>query len=97
MAVLTHYGYIDGSGEYFLVVDSDKCNGCGKCVLVCPQKALELVTEFVDLEDKTVVAVTEQHRKKIAYTCAACKPAENQTPCILACPSGAISCVWKPL
>jgi ferredoxin len=55
----------DGSGEYYIVVDSDKCNGCGKCVKVCPQKALVLVTEFIDLEDKTVAAVSEEHRKKI--------------------------------
>jgi Fe-S-cluster-containing hydrogenase component 2 len=94
--MITHYGYIDGSGEYYLIVDSDRCNGCRSCVLVCPQKALELVTEFIDLEDKTVAAVSEAHRKKIKYTCTACKPETNQTPCINACPSKAISCVWKP-
>jgi Fe-S-cluster-containing hydrogenase component 2 len=49
------------------------------------------------LEDKTGAAVTETHRKKIRYTCAACKPQNNQTPCILACPRGAINCIWKPL
>jgi Fe-S-cluster-containing hydrogenase component 2 len=95
--VITHYGYIDGSGEYFIVIDSDKCNGCHKCVEKCPQNALEMVTEFIDLEDKTVAAVSEEHRKKIRYTCAECKPQENQTPCVLACPQGAIKCVWKPL
>ncbi len=95
--MLTHYGYIDGSGEYFIIIDSDKCNGCKKCVETCPQKALELITEFVDLEDKTVAAVKEDHRKKIRYTCAGCKPQENKTPCILACANGAIRCVWKPL
>ncbi len=34
--MITHYGYIDGSGEYFIVVDSDKCVGCGKCITACP-------------------------------------------------------------
>ena len=42
MLMITHYGYTDGSGEYYIVIDSDKCNGCGKCVQKCPQKALEL-------------------------------------------------------
>jgi Fe-S-cluster-containing hydrogenase component 2 len=94
--LITHYGYIDGSGEYYIVVDSDKCSGCRRCVIACPQKALELVTEFIDLEDKTVAAVAEEHRKKIKYTCDACKPETKQTPCINACQSNAISIVWNP-
>ncbi|MCX8151294.1 MAG: 4Fe-4S binding protein [Candidatus Bathyarchaeota archaeon] len=92
---MTHYGYCDGSGEYFVVIDSDKCNSCGKCVKKCPQNALEMITEFIDLEDKNVVAVSEQHRKKIKYTCSPCKPETNKTPCVLACKQGAIACVWK--
>lgn len=95
--MITHYGYIDGSGEFYIIVDSDRCSGCGECVQACPQKALTLVTEFIDLEDKTVVAVSEEHRKKIKYTCSACKPETKQTPCINACQTNAISCVWKPL
>ncbi len=93
--MIMHYGYCDGSGEYYIVVDSDKCNGCHKCVEKCPQKALEIVTEFIDLEDKNVPAVTESHRKKIRYTCASCKPETNTTPCVLACPDKAIRCVWQ--
>ncbi len=92
--MITHYGYIDGSGEYYIVVDSDRCTGCGKCVDACPQQAFELQTEFIDLEDKTVAAIKEEHRKKIRYTCAACKPETNQTPCVLSCPTNAIRTVW---
>lgn len=95
--MITHYGYIDGSGEFYIIIDSDKCNSCGECVKQCPQNALEMVTEFIDFEDKTVAAVSEQHRKKIKYTCTACKPETNKTPCTIACPQGAINCVWKPL
>ncbi len=95
--MITHYGYIDGSGEYFIVVDSDRCSGCGKCVASCPYSALEIVTEFVDLEDKTIAAVSEKHRKKIRYTCAGCSPQENKTPCVAVCPKAAIRFVWKPL
>jgi len=94
--LITHYGYTDGSGEYYIVVDSDKCNGCGKCVEVCPQRALELITEFIDLEDKTVAAVSEEHRKKIRYTCGTCKPEQNQTPCVTICSSKAVKCIWNP-
>jgi Fe-S-cluster-containing hydrogenase component 2 len=93
-SIITHYGYTDGSGEYYIVVDSDKCSGCAKCVQLCPQGALALVTEFIDLEDKTVAAIKDEHRKKIRYTCACCKPETNKTPCVLACESKALTCVW---
>jgi Fe-S-cluster-containing hydrogenase component 2 len=94
--MITHYGYTDGSGEYYIVIDSDKCHGCGKCVETCPQNALKLETEFIDLEDKTVAAVSEEHRKKIKYTCGLCNPESGNTPCILACEPKAIRCVWNP-
>ncbi|NLB76655.1 MAG: 4Fe-4S binding protein [Crenarchaeota archaeon] len=94
--MISHYGYIDGSGEYYILVDSDKCNGCGKCVSECPKKAFYLITEFIDLEDKTVAAINEEHRKKIKYTCNACKPETHRTPCLLVCPFKAISIVWNP-
>jgi NAD-dependent dihydropyrimidine dehydrogenase PreA subunit len=96
LVIITHYGYTDGSGEYYIVIDSDKCIGCGVCVKQCPQGALQLEEEFIDLEDKTVAAVTEEHRKKIKYTCSACKPENNNTPCVLACETKAIKCSWNP-
>ena len=52
--MISHFGYADGSGEYYIVIDSDRCDGCGICVEKCPQGALEMVIELVDLEDKTV-------------------------------------------
>jgi len=76
-----HYGYSDGSGEYYIVIDAAKCDGCRKCVAQCPQAALEIVTVLVDLDDKTVAAVTEQHRKSIKYTCASCKPKARKHLC----------------
>jgi Fe-S-cluster-containing hydrogenase component 2 len=91
--LITYYGYCDGSGEFYVIVDSNKCRGCGKCVASCPEKALELQTEFIDLEDKTVAAVKEEHRKKIKYTCDACKPEKNETPCVLACDGKALRCI----
>jgi Fe-S-cluster-containing hydrogenase component 2 len=51
---------------------------------------------LIDLEDKVVATVEEQHRKKIKYTCSSCKPESGNTPCVLACAEKAIKCVWKP-
>jgi ferredoxin len=96
LAIITHYGYSDGSGEYYIVIDAAKCNGCGECVKVCPQSALELVSMFIDLDDKTVAAVTEQQRKNIKYACSPCKPESGKAPCVLACAEKAIWCVWNP-
>jgi Fe-S-cluster-containing hydrogenase component 2 len=62
----------------------------------CPQSALEMVTLLVDLEDKTVAAVTERHRRSIKYTCSSCKPESGKAPCVLACMKNAIRCVWNP-
>ena len=94
--VIAHYGYSDGSGEYYITVDTDKCMGCGKCVKACPESALQLETIFIDLEDKTVASVTQEQRKKIKYTCSSCKPETKRTPCMLACESNGITCIWKP-
>jgi len=68
------------SGEYYIVIDAEKCIGCVKCAVQCPQSDLELVTLLIDLEDKTVVAVTEQHRRKIKYTCSPCKLETRKAP-----------------
>jgi ferredoxin len=94
--MITHYGYSDGSGEYYIVIDAAKCNGCGKCVEVCPQSALEITSMFIDLDDKTVAAVTEQQRKNIKYACFPCKPETGKAPCVSTCPEKAIWCVWNP-
>jgi len=93
--MITHYGYTDGSGEYYISIDSDKCNSCGKCVKQCPMGVLEMVTEMIDLEDKTMAAVTEEHRKKLRYACSQCKPELNKTPCVSACVNRAINCSWR--
>ena len=66
--MIIHYGYKDGSGEYFISIDTDECDGCGKCVEACPQGVLETRTMMIDLEDKLVATVTEEHRKKIKYS-----------------------------
>ena len=93
--MITHYGYSDGSGDYYITLDTDKCNGCGLCIQKCPQGMLQLETIFIDLEDKTVASVKEEHRKKIKYTCASCKPETNKTICQLACKTEALKCTWK--
>jgi len=94
--MLAHYGYKNGSGDYFIIIDTDKCNGCGKCVEACPRGVLELVPNEFDIEDGTMAVVTEEERKKIKYTCAPCKPVggERKMPCVLVCENEAITHSW---
>ena len=72
--MLANWGYQDGSGEYFITIDTDKCNGCGDCVDACPQDALEVAEDPADpLSEEPVAFVAEKERKKLKFTCSPCK------------------------
>ena len=95
--MIANYGYQDGSGEYIITVDTDKCDGCGDCVSACPYGVLEIIEDpYEILEEKNVVAVTEAHRKKLKYSCAPCKPisGRKELPCVVVCKPKAISHSW---
>jgi len=94
--MIIHYGYSDGSGEYYISIDAEKCNGCGKCIENCPQQALEMGSVMVDLEEKLVATVLEKHRREIKYTCSPCNPENRKAPCVFVCDKDAISCTWHP-
>ena len=96
--MLANYGYIDGSGSYFISIDTDKCDGCGNCVTVCPAGIFEVLDEDPNdpLRDGPVAAVVGDKKKKLKYECGPCKPV-NGTPklaCIEACKARAISHSW---
>ncbi len=95
--MIANYGYQDGSGKFFITIDTDKCNGCGKCVPVCPQGVLKVGEDLNDpFREEPVAMVTEEHRKRIKYSCAPCKPIAERPPllCTAACEIGAISHSW---
>ena len=92
--MIAHYGYKDGSGEYFIIIDTDKCIGCkGLCVDACSVGVLEMIED--DYGD-VVGAVTEEHRKKIKYTCAPCKPTSGDVvpSCLSACDREGMTHSW---
>jgi ferredoxin len=98
--MLANYGFKDGTGEWYLTIDTDKCDGCGRCVPVCPAGILEVgEDEFDPFRDEPVARVKQAERKKIRYSCAPCKPGygEAPAPCVAACPTNAISHLdtWK--
>jgi ferredoxin len=72
--MLAHWGYQNGSGAYFITIDTDKCNGCGKCKEVCPQVVFDVGEDPADpLREEPVAFVSEEHRKKLRFTCSPCK------------------------
>lgn len=97
-AMQAHYGYSDGSGEYFITIDTGKCNGCGDCVAVCPAQVFEVVDEDPNdpMSEEPVAIVHPNKRKKLKYECGPCKSSADrpEPPCVKACKEVAISHSW---
>ncbi len=93
MGYIVDYGYVDASGEYFLTIDTGKCDGCKRCVTDCQAGVLEIITDDYDAQ---VVAVKDKVRRELRYVCGSCKAAQrpNMPPCVSACLQGAISLSW---
>jgi len=90
-----NYGYKDGSGDYFITIDTDACVKCGDrpCVASCPAGILEIIEDDYDDE---VAAVRDEFRQKLKYVCAPCKPVSDRValPCMEACPADCIKHSW---
>ena len=96
--MLANYGYKDGSGEYFITIDTEKCNGCGDCAGVCPAKVLVVVDEdpYDPMREEPVVVVAPEKKNRIKDECTLCKPSFHRPPlpCVQACEAGAVSHSW---
>ena len=87
------YGYNDGTGDYFVTIDSGKCDGCGECVSACPAAVFEVIAED-GRQPRAVVA--DKVRKRLSIVCpgeSLCSSA-NQVNCQSACPRDAIGLTW---
>lgn len=90
-----NYGFMDGSGEFYITIDTDLCIECPDhgCVAACPVGMFEIMTDDYDDE---VAAIKEANRKTVKYDCGPCKPVADRPPlpCVAACGPGAISHSW---
>ena len=87
------YGYSDGTGEYFVTIDTGRCNGCGECVKTCPADIFTLQKHG---QNQPVIEVKEESRKRLALLCpgaTSCQAKEGQN-CHDVCPMDAITHSW---
>jgi len=94
--MIANYGYKDGSGEYYISINTDKCINCEvnrACLTACPKVMFEPMVD--DYEDE-VVCIKSAFRRTLAYDCADCKPSAGYSslPCTTACTPGAIKHSW---
>ncbi len=87
------YGYSDGTGDYFITVDTGRCDGCGECVKACPAGLFTLVK---DNYRQLKAGIKEDSRKKLHIVCPgfkACATA-NAVNCHSVCQKDALSHTW---
>ena len=92
--MLANYGYQDASGIFYIQIDTAKCAECEVkgCVSACPQN---LFVEELDDFDEKIIAIREEERNNIAFSCGACKSVKaTKTPCIEACIPRALVFTW---
>ena len=87
------YGYNDGTGDYYITIDLERCDGCGECVSACPEDIFEVVAED---GRQPIARVVEAARKRLSIVCPGYSSCSSRhlINCQSACPSDAISLTW---
>ncbi len=91
--ILANYGYEDGSGHYYIRIDTGKCAECAAkgCIEACPEKLF--VTELDDFDDEVVV-IREDGRNTLQTSCALCKSEGKTELCVASCGKDTIGFSW---
>ncbi|AGA68248.1 hypothetical protein Desdi_0721 [Desulfitobacterium dichloroeliminans LMG P-21439] len=94
--MIANYGFNDGSGEYYLTIDTAKCKTCQVrgCIDGCHAKVFEM--EIDDWDDEVAV-VKRDTCNRLKSICTECKPLRNYSdllPCEKVCDLRAIRHFW---
>ncbi|HEY95932.1 MAG TPA: 4Fe-4S dicluster domain-containing protein [Dehalococcoidia bacterium] len=87
------YGYNDATGDYYITINSVKCDGCGECITACPSSIYEIAS---DENGRSVAMVKETLRKKLSILCPGvgnCNGREKGN-CQAVCPGQALTISW---
>lgn len=84
--------------RYGMVIDLDRCNGCGACMVACAVEnnippAHPKATERTGTTWIRVYKVTNGQRfpnTRVAYVPLPCQQCETHTPCVSVCPQNAV-------
>ena len=92
-AAKVQYGYSDGTGNYFITIVTELCDGCGECVKVCPA---DIFVVDKDDDGQPSSKVKEEVRKKLALLCPGFQSCsrKNQVNCHSVCRKDAINHSW---
>ncbi|MCX6012245.1 MAG: acyl-CoA dehydratase activase [Chloroflexi bacterium] len=87
------YGYSDATGEYFISIDTGKCDACGNCINACPA-GLFILKLYDDGQNKA--AIKEDCIKRISILCPGYQKcsATNKINCQQSCQNEAIYHSW---
>ena len=91
--MIIHYGYRDALGDFRITVDTDKCDGCGDCVEICPLNFFALEE---DDYDELKVVVKKKFINQVGILCpggSVCRK-KNNSNCVETCRKSAISISW---
>ena len=88
-----NYGYTDGTGNYFITIDNERCDGCGECIKACPA-GIFVIGE--DDSGQPKAKVKDEVRKKLAFACPGFSECSSkyEVNCRSVCQKEAISHSW---
>lgn len=94
--MIANYGYEDGTGTYYIKIDTLKCAQCDhkNCLEACPADVFHM--EEDDWGDE-IVAIEDKHRNNLMVLCLDCKSSgfsNGSYPCQKSCDMNSISHTW---
>jgi molybdopterin-containing oxidoreductase family iron-sulfur binding subunit len=85
----------EGAARYGMVVDLDRCNGCGACTVACAVEnnvppGVERASERTGISWLRIQRVERADEARAAFVPMLCQQCGDKTPCASVCPQNAV-------